>query len=64
MTHTLRNKIAEAIWDEYDTTKPGLNYQQAQQLADAVIQAIPMHPERGRLRVTRYVTSWYIDDEE
>lgn len=59
----LREKIAQAIdpiyFDHYPKElKPTLMSLAA---ADAVIEALNMHEERGRLKVTRYVTDWYIN---
>lgn len=54
---TLQQRLAEAIWCNVAVT-PGV----AQLAADAVMQALHLHEEHGRLRVTRFVTDWFIDE--
>lgn len=47
-------KNADGQWDE--KSDPHLNQ------ADALIRELRLHEERGRIKVTRYVTDWRIDN--
>lgn len=54
----LRERIAAVIQRD----NPAYTLAGADVLAQSIIEELRMHEEHGRLRVTRYVTDWQIDE--
>lgn len=54
---SLRERIAAVLRQEIK----GIKWVTPESMADAVLTELHLHPERGRLKVVRYVTEWEVD---